>query len=123
VKEGDEISSDPLQEAGDVIFLLKQKPHSHFTRRGANDLVFIANISLSQALIGTTLEIPTLDRRILSIALNEIATPKGKKIIPGEGLPHIKTGVKGNLVIEFNINFPEQLTMEQKTEIKKLLPQ
>jgi hypothetical protein len=119
-KEGDE-SSQPLSEAGDIVFLLRAKPHPRFTRRG-NDIVFTARLTLLQALTGATLAIETLDRRIIPIGLSEIATPGGSKLVVGEGLPHPKTGVKGNLVIEFDIAFPQQLTTEQKNELKRIMP-
>lgn len=122
-KEGDEEHSNGAgaqAETGDIVFILRTKPHPRFTRRG-NDLVFLANITLLQALTGTTLDVETLDRRVIPVALNELCVPGGNKIVAGEGLPNPKTGVKGNLIIEFNITFPQQLTYEQKNGIKKIL--
>jgi DnaJ family protein B protein 13 len=104
-REGDEEHSSGAgaqAETGDVVFVLRTKPHPRFTRRG-NDLVFVANLTLSQALTGATIDVETLDRRVIPVALNEVCTPGGNKTVAGEGLPHPKTGVKGNLVIEFNI--------------------
>ena len=120
-KEGDEFPGE-LNEPGDIIFLLKTKPHPRFTRKGS-DLIYTANLTLLQALTGTTIEIETLDHRIIPIGLNEVATPTGSKVVPGEGLPNPKTGVKGNLIIQFNITFPQQLTTDQKNQIKKVLTQ
>ena len=117
-KEGDEHPG--LSEPGDIVFLLKTKPHPRFVRRGA-DLVYTAQLSLLQSLTGATLDIETLDRRILPIGINEVAAPNGSKIVPGEGLTNPKTKEKGNLVIEFQITFPQQLTTEQKQGIKKIL--
>lgn len=118
-KEGDE--QPGLSEPGDIVFLLKQKPHPRFTRRGC-DLVYVAPLTLQQALTGATLDIETLDRRIIPVGLNEVATPTGHKLVVGEGLPNPKVpGAKGNLVIEFSITFPQQLSTEQKNQIKKIL--
>ena len=103
-----------------MVFVLRTKPHPRFSRR-ANDLVFVANLTLAQALTGATVDVETLDRRVIPVALNEVCVPGGSKIVAGEGLPHPKTGVKGNLVIEFNITFPQQLSYEQKNAIKKIL--
>lgn len=123
-REGDEeAGGDPaLGEAGDVVFVVRTKPHPRFVRRG-NDLVHTARLSLLQALTGATLDIETLDRRVIPVALNEVCVPGGCKTVVGEGMPHPKTGVKGNLVIEFDITFPQQLTYQQKNDIKKVLTQ
>lgn len=134
-REGDEEPGE-TSEIGDVVFVLRTKPHPRFVRRG-NDLVYTAPLSLAQALTGTTLSIETLDRRVLPIALNEVCAPGGAKIVAGEGMPNPKAAAaaaaaggkdaaaaaaaRGNLVIEFAISFPEQLSYEQKQGIKKIL--
>jgi DnaJ-class molecular chaperone len=56
---------------GDVNLTLREKPHPTFTRSG-NDLVHVAKISLLSALCGTTILVPTLDRRTLPIPLTDI---------------------------------------------------
>jgi DnaJ family protein B protein 4 len=78
-------------------------------------------LTLVQALTGHTIEVQTLDQRVIPVALNEVCSPTGSKVVAGEGLPHPKTGVKGNLIIEFDILFPQQLTGNQKEAIKKIL--
>jgi len=118
-REGDEAPGGQ-SETGDVVFVLRQKPHPRFTRRG-QDLVLRAPLTLLQALTGATVEVETLDHRVIPVALNEVCAPGGSKVVQGEGLPHPKTGVKGNLVIEFDIHFPQQLTSQQKEGIKKIL--
>merc|ERR1711988_135771 len=51
---------------GDVIFILKEKPHDVFKRHGA-DLYIEKTISLVEALCGFTMEITKLDGRTLVI--------------------------------------------------------
>lgn len=117
-KEGDE--QPGLTEPGDVVLVLREKPHPRFVRRG-NDLVYTAKLSLLQALTGCVLPVETLDRRVLSVGVNEVAAPGSRKVVSGEGMPHPKTGVKGNLVLEFEVVFPQQLTQSQKQAIKDIL--
>jgi len=134
-KEGDEFPG-PEFIPGDVVFVLKTKPHTRFTRKGA-DLIYRARLTLNQALTGTTITIETLDRRSIPIGINEVATPTSQKVVAGEGLPIPKNPTapvaaaagdaappaikKGNLLIEFDIVFPEQLSTDQKTQINKIL--
>ena len=66
--EGDEQVG---MNTGDVVFLLKEKPHPLF-KRNKNDLIFTAKISLVEALTGTTVQVPTLDGRKISVPITEI---------------------------------------------------
>lgn len=54
---------------------LLQIPHPHFKRQG-DDLVVTVGIRLDKALAGGTIDVPTLDNRILRIPLKEVVTPK-----------------------------------------------
>jgi len=118
-QEGDQ---GPNIIPADITFVVKDKPHESFRRDGA-DLLYTANISLSRALTGTTLEIHTLDERILHIPITDIVSPGYKKVVPGEGMPQSQNPEeKGDLVIDFNIIFPQSLKPDKKALIKKALP-
>lgn len=60
-----------MSQIGDVNLTLREKPHPTFSRSG-NDLVHVARVSLLAALCGTTILVPTLDRRTLPIAITDI---------------------------------------------------
>jgi DnaJ family protein B protein 13 len=108
--------------AGDIVLTLKEKPHPRFTRR-KNDLVYNAKISLLQALVGCTVDVEMLDGRTLPIALDQIVSPGYVKVVPGEGLPFSKNPeVKGNLLIEFTVTYPSQLSIKAKEQLSLLLP-
>ena len=66
--EGDQ---GPNNIPSDLVFTVKDKPHSHF-RRENTDLIYTAKINLGQALTGTTLHIEHLDGRKLDVPINEI---------------------------------------------------
>ena len=57
--------------AADIVFIVKDKPHPRFRREGLN-LIHTANVALGRALTGTTVDIHTLDERILHIPINDI---------------------------------------------------
>ena len=106
------------QLAGDVVFVIDEKPHAHFKREG-NDLIYLQDIPLAQALCGFAMSIPTLDGRQLRVDLTEVVTPGYEKVIASEGMP-IKSGQrKGNMRIKFNVQFPSKLTDDQKKKIKE----
>lgn len=110
---------------GDVVVVVEVVPHSRFRREG-DDLVTKVNISLSDALCGTTVTVRTMEGRELSILIDEIVYPAYRTRVAGEGLPVAQAGssgeaVRGDLVIEFNTAFPSFLTAEQKTELRRIL--
>lgn len=112
--EGQQIS--PHHKPGDIVFVVRTMPHPRFTRKG-DHLVYTANIKLRDCFTGTTITIETLDQRKLTVAAPAIITPKTRRVIAGEGMPSQKTGEKGDLIVEFSIEFPTDLTAAQKSSI------
>ena len=55
----------------DIAFVVNDKPHPWFRREGA-DLVHTTSITLCRALVGCTVEIHTLDERVLHIPITDI---------------------------------------------------
>ncbi|KAK7107880.1 dnaJ homolog subfamily B member 13-like [Littorina saxatilis] len=117
-KEGDQ---GPNNVPADIVFIVKDKPHPRFCREGLN-LIHTAKVPLGLALTGTTVDIDTLDERILHIPINDIVKPGYKKIVPTEGMPMSSDPTqKGDLIIEFNIEFPASLTPERKDFVRTAL--
>jgi DnaJ-class molecular chaperone with C-terminal Zn finger domain len=79
---------------------------------------YTAHITLEQALIGCTVELKTLDGRLLRIPINDIVCPGYTKTVPKEGIPDFSTGASsGDLIIEFDVQFPKKLSDTQKNLI------
>ncbi|KAG2470350.1 dnaJ homolog subfamily B member 1b [Polypterus senegalus] len=118
-KEGDET---PTNIPADIIFVLKDKPHSVFKRDGS-DIVFPAKVTLREALCGCTVNFPTLDGRTLQVAFKDVIKPGLKWRIPGEGLPLPKCPERrGDLVLEFEVKFPDRIPQSTKDILGQLLP-
>jgi len=119
-REGDQSASSI---PADIVFIIKDKPHPHFKRDGC-DLIFNAQISLKEALMGATIQVPTLDGRKKQISMmNEIVNPHTEKRIAGEGLPFPKqTNKKGDIIVKFDIKFPGSLNQSQREAISHNLP-
>ena len=76
-----------------------------------------------QALLGATIQVPTLDGRKKQIQLSEIISPTTEKRIAGEGLPYPKQNTKkGDIIVKFDIKFPEVLTQSQREALNHCLP-
>lgn len=117
--EGDE---ELKRETGDVVFVLKERTHARF-RRVKDDLLFTAKINLVEALTGATVEVETLDGRKVPVAITEIVRPGLTKILQEEGMPLPRDPTKkGNLLIDFDVTYPDMLTETQKTAMREILP-
>jgi len=118
-----EANEEPGKLAGDIVFVIKTKPHQHFTREHEN-LVYTIDIPLHQALSGEQLSfpLPLINRqggdeprqRLLQIQ-GEIVGNKTERIISGEGLPLQKQpNQNGNLIVRFNVVMPRVLDSNVK---------
>jgi len=107
---------------GDLHINIKIKPHKEFSRSGM-DLIYNKTLTLKEALCGFSLEIPHLSSKMLRInhsATSHVIKPNEKKTIPGFGM--VKNGQNpGNLIIEFDVSFPDKLTEEQIKGLENIL--
>ncbi|KAH0909803.1 hypothetical protein HID58_033124 [Brassica napus] len=111
---------EPGVTPADLIFVIDEKPHSVYKRDG-NDLIVDKKVSLLEALTGITISLTTLDGRNLTIPVLDIVKPGQEIVIPNEGMPISKEASKrGDLRINFDICFPSRLTLEQKTDLKRV---
>ncbi|KAM9019692.1 dnaJ homolog subfamily B member 13 [Ara ararauna] len=117
-KEGDQ---GPNIIPADITFVVQEKTHPRFKRTNDN-LIFVATIPLGKALVGCTVDVRTLDGRLLNIPINDIVDPKYCKVVPGEGMPLPgDTQHRGDLLIYFNICFPKKLTPDKKMLLRSAL--
>jgi len=106
---------------GDVKLTFKIEEHPLFKRRDG-DLIYKKKISLKEALCGFSFELQHLNGKMLFLnnkSNRTIITPDTKKTIPNLGIEH--EGKIGNLVIEFIIDFPMNLSEEQMKTISSVL--
>lgn len=119
-------NEQPNGEAQDLVFVVEEKPHEVFTREG-DDLICRLRIPLVDALTGVDGKktIVALDGRKLQIPLpGGVVKPNQETRIPNEGMPIRKQGStkkKGDLIVRWDVVFPDRLTPTQKEGLKKLL--
>lgn len=106
---------------GDVKLTIRIQDHPFFKRLN-NDLIYRKKITLKEALCGFEFDIEHLNGKKLHLnnkSNRTIITPDTKKTIPNLGMDC--EGKNGNLVIEFQIDFPMNLTDEQINVIGDIL--
>eukprot|EP00271_Cylindrocystis_brebissonii_P007206 TRINITY_DN20466_c0_g1_i1.p1 TRINITY_DN20466_c0_g1~~TRINITY_DN20466_c0_g1_i1.p1 ORF type:complete len:425 (-),score=88.31 TRINITY_DN20466_c0_g1_i1:858-2132(-) len=121
-----EADEAPDTVTGDIVFVLQQKEHARFKRKG-DDLFMDHDLTLTEALCGFQFPLTHLDGRQLLIksSVGEIIKPKQFKAINDEGMPaYQRPFMKGRLYIQFNVIFPESNTLgeEQCKILEAVLP-
>ena len=108
------------QNPGNLILELKIQDHQLFTRKG-NDLYHKLNITLTESILGKDISIPYFDDTI-KININQfgIINPNKQYIVKNRGLPIINTDKKGNLILEFIINYPK-IELDEYNNLKTVL--
>lgn len=105
---------------GDVKIFIKVDNQTEFQRNGL-DLIVNKEISLKEALCGFNFELKYINGKIYSLnnSAGKIVQPGHKKIISNMGLT--RDNHVGNLIIIFNVKFPEHLSTDQIAKINDLL--
>jgi molecular chaperone DnaJ len=104
--------------AGDLIVVIEEAPHEHFVRDG-NNLFYEHNVSIPDAALGTSVEIPTLDGKA-RIKI-EPGTQSGKVLrLKGKGLPDLQGYDRGDLLVNIQVWTPTTLSAEEKKLLEKL---
>ena len=84
------------------------------------DLVLNRELKLSEAILGTTVSVPTIDDKQLSLKIPAGTKPGTKLRLSGHGLANMKDNKKGDLYVRVQIKIPQHLNEEQKKIIDKL---
>jgi molecular chaperone DnaJ len=107
---------------GDLYIRIFVKKHPIFQRKG-DDLFTSAPISMTQAALGSEIEIPTLDATKILLTVSA-GVESGKILrISGKGLPHFQGYGKGDMYVSLLIKTPKHLSRSQKELLEKLREQ
>ena len=103
---------------GDLYVRIQVQDHP-FLRREGDDLYINREINFSEAALGTTIEVPTLN------GIKNVKVPPGtsgntKLRLKGEGIPHLKGKGKGDAYVRIFIKVPKKLNSKQRELIENL---
>lgn len=111
------------QIPGDLIFEIKVMSHKHFVRKN-NDLYYRKEITFIESIIGTDIEIDYFNEIIKINTLEHfgVISPTKQYMVENKGMPFMNSNdKKGNMIIEFNIVYPEIKNKRRISELKTLL--
>lgn len=107
--------------AGDLYLNITVLPHPIFARDG-NDIYIEKSVSFTQAVLGVSIEVPTIDGTIRRIKV-PAGTQNGTKIrMKGYGVPGLKGSgsAKGDQFVKISIEVPRKINESQLQLIRKL---
>jgi molecular chaperone DnaJ len=104
--------------AGDLIVMIEEIPHQYFLR-DEDDILLDLHISITDAVLGTETEVPTLTgAATLKI---EAGTHSGKILrMRDKGIKHLNHPGKGDQLVRINIYIPDKLSSKEKELFKEL---
>ncbi len=106
------------QRNGDLYVALTVEQHKFFQRRN-NDIILELEINITEAALGTTVMIPTIDDK------QELDIPSGTQSgdilrLRGIGVPNVRNGKRGDQIVVTTVSIPKQTTSEQERLLNEL---
>jgi len=103
--------------SGDLYVVLHVDPHSVFDRY-ENDLYAKTSISIPQAIFGAEVEVPAIKGKV------KLRIPQGMQShtifrIKGQGMPDVRTGKRGDLLIRVVVKIPEKMSVKERDILKE----
>lgn len=105
-------SPEPGGVAGDLFAVVRTEPDARFERVGT-DLLRLETVSVPDAVLGTTLNVPTLEGSA-SVSVPPGTQPDAVLRLKEKGLPAFGAGRRGDLYLRIGVRIPEQLTRRQR---------
>ena len=103
---------------GDLYLFVSVEPHNIFKRSDEN-LYYELPISIADAALGTTVEVPTIDGGKAKVKI-PAGTQNGKQFrLKEKGMPLMRGGGYGDLYVQVNTEVPVSLNREQKDLLEK----
>ncbi|MDX9811114.1 MAG: molecular chaperone DnaJ [Bacteroidales bacterium] len=102
---------------GDLLVVIDEEEHPNLIREG-NDLIYNLFISIPDAILGTHVEVPTVENNV-KIKI-EPGTQPGKILrLRGKGLPEVNGYGKGDLLVNVNVWIPKSVNRDEMKIIEK----
>jgi len=105
--------------SGDLYLNINVLPHPIFARDG-NDLYTEKTIRFTQAALGASIDVTTLDGAIKRIKIPPGTQNNTKIRMKGYGVPGLKGSTKGDLYIRINVEVPQKISERQLKLVKQL---
>jgi curved DNA-binding protein len=104
---------------GDLYVQIKVLDHPLFKREG-DDLILAKRIKFSDALLGTELDVPTIDKKTMRLKIPAGTQNNAKFRLKGQGMPHMSNKGRGDAYVQVTVEVPKKLNKKQKALAEEL---
>lgn len=104
---------------GDLYIQIEVLNHPVF-KRESDDLILTRDIKFSEALLGTEIEVSTIDNKLLKLKIPPGTQNNAKFRLKGYGMPHMNQKGRGDAYVIVNISVPKRLNKKQEDLVKKI---
>ncbi|MBQ9691221.1 MAG: DnaJ domain-containing protein [Eggerthellaceae bacterium] len=105
--------------AGDLLVTTKIAKHPFFSRDGA-DVLLDVPITPVEAVLGTTIKIPTPDNEVVRIKVPAGSQHDAQLRLKDKGAPKIKGNTRGSLICTLKVHIPKSLTSKEQDLYEQL---
>ena len=107
---------------GDIQVRIQDETSESFIR-DANDIIYNLLLTVSQATLGDTVEIPTLENPV-RVNIKPGTQPGTRMRLKGKGLPQVNSNGysfgKGDMVINISVYIPENISKDEKKAFENM---
>ncbi len=111
-------AGEPGAPAGDLYVEVRVAADERFERDGS-DLISVVSIPATEAMLGTTVAVPTLDGEE-EIEVEPGTQPGTEKVLRGVGLPRLNSSRRGSQRVMLEVFVPTNLNEEQREIAERL---
>lgn len=104
---------------GDLLILIEEEPHEELIRDD-NDLIYNLLLSVPQAVLGDSVEVPTVEGGKVKVKIESGTQPGRVLRLKNKGLPSINRYGTGDLLINVSVYIPETLTSSEKKAMQEM---
>jgi molecular chaperone DnaJ len=103
---------------GDLVVLITEEEHPELERDG-NDLIYTLPVSFPDAVLGATVEVPTVEGNV-KIKIEEGTQPGKILRLRGKGVPDVNGYGRGDLLVNIQVFVPKNITKEERKVLENM---
>jgi molecular chaperone DnaJ len=103
---------------GDLLIVIEEERHPELIRDD-NDLIYNLLLTIPQAVLGDSVEVPTVDGKV-KVRIEQGTQPGKVLRLRNKGLPSVNSYGTGDLLVNVSVYIPEKLSALEKDRIKDM---
>ena len=104
--------------SGDLLVFIEEEKHSFFIRDN-DDIIYNLKISISDAILGTDVVVPTLTGQA-KLKIDPGTTSGSILRMRDKGIRHLNSSGRGDELVRIHIHIPKKISSKEKTILKEL---